>query len=202
MWTEELKTAALAAGWGEAYGFWKGIPILKLPNDLLSIQEIIHDTDVDLLVETGTYKGGSAHYYADIGVDVISVDKAVAKDPPPHPKVEYIRGSSTSPRTLYLMYEACRDRRVMVLLDSDHSKANVTAELEAYASMVTEGCYLIVEDTALGRELRPTIHDDGDGPADALDDWLPDHPEFEVDLFRERWGPTMNPNGYLKRLWN
>ena len=198
-WTTELKADALRASWGDSFGSWKGIPVLKHPNDLLSIQEIIHDTDVDLLVETGTYKGGSAHCYADLGADVISVDKAVSKDPPPHPNIEYIRGSSTSPRTLYLVNQACIDRRVMVLLDSDHSKANVTAELEAYALMVSVGCYLIVEDTALGRELQDTIHDDGDGPADALEDWLPDHPEFEADLHRERFGPTMNPGGFLLR---
>jgi cephalosporin hydroxylase len=199
MWTEQLKTAALVAGWGDAFGHWKGIEVLKHPNDLLSIQEIIHETGVDLVVETGTWKGGSAHYYGDLGVDVLSVDKAPAKTPPPHPNVEYLRGSSTSPRTLYLVNQACIDRRVMVLLDSDHAKANVAAELEAYAPLVAPGCYLIVEDTALGRELRDTIHDDGDGPADALEAWLPAHPEFKVDLHRERFGPTMNPGGYLLR---
>jgi len=197
MWAPELRAAALNAGWGEAFGRYKGIEVLKHPNDLFSIQEIIWDTQPDLLVETGTWKGGSAIYYADLGVEVISVDLAPARPPPEWVGVTYLRGSSTNPRNLYLINQACQDKRVMVLLDSAHDKQNVLDELVAYAPLVSEGCYLIVEDTALGRELQDTIHDDGNGPADALEEWLPDHPEFTVDLHRERFGPTMNPNGYL-----
>lgn len=199
MWTVELRKAALEAGWGDAFGFYKGIETLKHPNDLFSIQEIIWDTKPDLVVETGTWKGGSAHFYADLGPDVVTVDLAPARPPPPHPKVTYLRGSSTNPRNLYLVTQACQNKTVMVLLDSAHDKQNVADELNAYANLVTPGCYMVVEDTALGTWLTGTVHDGGDGPADALDEWLPDHPEFTVDVYRERFGPTMNPDGYLLR---
>jgi cephalosporin hydroxylase len=196
MWTPELRQQALQAQWGDSFGCWKGIEILKHPNDLLSIQEIIHDTDVELVVETGTWKGGSAHYYADLGVDVISVDKSPAKPPPPHPRVEYRNGYSISPTNLYFIGEAAKEKRTMVLLDSDHSKQNVLAELDGYHEFVTPGCYLVVEDTALDTWLE-SVHWPDDGPDAALQEWLPDHPEFVVDEHRERFGPTMNPGGYL-----
>ena len=161
--------------------------------------EIIHETRPDIIVETGTWKGGSAVFYADLGVEVVSVDLAPASATPEYPGVTYLRGYSTSDLNLYRVTQAVQDKRVMVSLDSAHDKANVLAELEAYAPFVSEGCYLIVEDTALGTWLTGTIHDDGDGPADALNEWLPDHPEFVVDEHRERFGPTMHPGGWLLR---
>jgi cephalosporin hydroxylase len=39
----------------------------------------------------------------------------------------------------------------------------------------------------------------GDGPMEALERWLPDHPEFVRDEYRERLMVTFNPRGYLKR---
>lgn len=198
MWTTELKAEALRANWGDSFAHWRGIEVLKHPNDLISIQEVIWETKPDVLIETGTWKGGSAVFYADLGVEVHSVDKAPAAATPEYPGVFYYRGESTLPRNVYRIAEAVRGRRIMVSLDSDHSKANVLAELEVYAPFVSLGCYLIVEDTALGTWLTGT-ENDGDGPADALAEWLPDHPEFSVDAHRERFGPTMHPGGWLLR---
>jgi cephalosporin hydroxylase len=87
----------------------------------------------------------------------------------------------------------------MVTLDSDHTAAHVLAELEAYAPMVSVGCYLVVEDTSVnGRPLLPGY---GAGPGEALDEWLPGHPEFEVDwAIEERHGITTSPGGWLRRV--
>jgi tetratricopeptide (TPR) repeat protein len=39
---------------------WMGVPIQKNPLDLWIIQEILHEVQPDILVETGTFLGGSA----------------------------------------------------------------------------------------------------------------------------------------------
>jgi len=67
----------------------------------------------------------------------------------------------------------------MVILDSDHSEEHVTKELEAYAKFVTPGSYLVLEDTNLNN--RPVLKEFGPGPGEALDKWLPKHPEFGLD---------------------
>ena len=201
MWTSELKRDAFRAWFDsgvETQLVWKGTQILKFPGDLFTAAEIIWETKPDVLVETGTWHGGSACFYGDLGVEVHSVDLAPSRTPTPHPKVTYHRGYSVSPRNLYLIGEACRGRRVMVVLDSDHHKQTVLDELEAYGPLVSSGCYLIVEDTHLGRSVWLEEFG-GDGPADALDVWLPDHSEFTVDSSREKHGFTQHPGGYLLR---
>jgi cephalosporin hydroxylase len=91
--------------------------------------------------------------------------------------------------------------RRMVVLDSDHSTTHVLAELEVWASLVTPGCYLVVEDTVV-RHLQDRMKFPFNGnPADALDEWLPKHPEFEVDHELEAMFPaTQHPGGWLRKL--
>jgi cephalosporin hydroxylase len=35
---------------------------------------------------------------------------------------------------------------------------------------------------------------------EALEEWLPRHPEFVIDTSREKCGLTFNPKGWLKRV--
>ena len=98
---------------------------------------------------------------------------------PQHPRIHYIQGSSADPE---LVAEAVlgRSREVcVVILDSDHSQAHVSRELEILSPYVTPGSYLIVEDTNInGHPAYPAF---GPGPFEALECFLPDHPEFVVD---------------------
>ena len=91
------------------------------------------------------------------------------------------------------MKETC-----MVILDSDHSEAHVTRELEILSPYVTAGSYLIVEDTNING--HPTYPSFGPGPFEALERFLPAHPEFVVDSSREKFLMTFNPGGFLRRL--
>ncbi len=89
------------------------------------------------------------------------------------------------------------DGPVIVILDSDHSRDHVLAELRAYADIVTPGGYCIVEDTNVNN--HPVLPHWGPGPMEAVDAFLAERDDFEIDPWRERFMLTMNPRGYLRR---
>lgn len=182
---------------------WLGIPIWKVPLDAWILQEIIFETRPDVLIETGTQFGGGTIFFASIfdllgAGRVISVDinhSGVDRRVGAHPRVTLIEGTSTSSRVLDELQGTSRDQRVMVVLDSDHGFETVSCELDYLSALVSPGCYLVVEDTALGDLYLP-----GKGSAAAaLDAWLPNHPEFSRDRSRDRFGSGTNPGGWLRR---
>ena len=83
----------------------------------------------------------------------------------------------------------------MVILDSDHRVDHVAAELQAYAPLVSDGCYLIVEDTH-SAEVKPEL---APGPPPAIADFLIRNPDFTIDRKREKFLFTSNAGGYLRR---
>jgi cephalosporin hydroxylase len=187
---------------------WCGVPVQKCPFDLWMYQEILTQVRPEAIIETGTLYGGSALFLAHccdlLGVgEVLTIDRA--RIPgwtyPEHPRLTYVIGDSVAPgiRAVVQAWVAARaPRRVCVVLDSDHRAPHVVAELEAYAPYVTLGGYCIVEDSNLnGRPVWPTY---GPGPAEALAQWLPQHPEFTVAREWERLLLTFNPGGYLRRV--
>jgi cephalosporin hydroxylase len=182
---------------------WLGVPVLKCPMDLVIYQEILSDTKPDVLIEAGTFKGGSALFYASI-MDLLGRGRVITIDienqgRPPHPRIAYLEGYSTAPAVVSAVKSMLDPRdRVMVVLDSDHSASNVLNELRTYAPLVSAGAYLIVEDTNInGHPVRPGI---GPGPAEALDEFLAENKSFMRDAARERFLLTFNPGGYLRKI--
>ncbi|MBA3375956.1 MAG: class I SAM-dependent methyltransferase [Actinobacteria bacterium] len=182
---------------------WLGSQALKNPLDLWVYQEIMAETRPDVVIETGTYRGGSAHFLASVcdllgSGEVVSVDiEPLRDDYPQHPRITYLGGrSSTDPDVLEEIRERVSTRRTMIILDSDHSQAHVEAELDAYAPLVPVGCYLIVEDSNIGQireDLMP-------GPLQSIETFLARRSDFEIDREREKFLLTFNPSGYLKRI--
>lgn len=190
--------------------WWRGWPLVKCPLDLWSYHEIIEQTRPTLIIETGTYAGGSALFLADMlelvgGGEVVSIDITHAPELPEDARIEFIQGrSSVDMRVLERVRQMASGRKTMVVLDSDHSKEHVLKELNAYAPLVSVGAYLIVEDTNRDayRQMYRDGHldDDRAGPADAIKAWQPVNKGFKVDERRERFLFSQNPGGYLKRI--
>jgi cephalosporin hydroxylase len=183
---------------------WFGAIVAKMPTDLWVYQEILFETRPQLIIECGTVHGGSALYFASLfdllgEGSVVTVDVETQPDRPVHPRVTYLTGSSTAPEMAeQLRALAAAHERVMVILGSDHSQAHVAGELELYAPLVTNGCYLVVEDSVVnGNPILPSY---GAGPMEALHAFLPEHPEFRVDAAREKFGSTFFPSGFLERV--
>ena len=184
--------------------YFMGQPILKCPLDLWLYQEIVHVLRPAVIVETGTAFGGSALYLASI-CDLVGTGRVVTVDVtdrpgrPVHPRITYLTGSSVDPEIVARIRTGIGSASpVMVLLDSDHGRDHVLAELEAYAPLITKGSYLVVEDTNLNG--NPVEPDYGPGPMEATEAFLADHPEFAHDAAMDKFLLSFNPRGYLKRI--
>ena len=182
---------------------WMGHPILKCPMDLWLYQEIIHELRPHLIIESGTAFGGSALYLASIcdlvgHGRVVTIDVEVRGERPKHPRITYLQGSSVSEKVMnQIRAEVEGQSPILVILDSDHRKEHVLAELETFSPLVTKGSYLIVEDTNLNG--HPVEPDFGPGPAEAVEEFLVGHKNFTIDRTKEKLYLTFNPGGYLKK---
>jgi cephalosporin hydroxylase len=184
--------------------FWLGTAIEKNPLDMQIYQEIIYDTKPDVLIETGTLRGGSALFFASIfdllkRGRVLTVDIVPEQTRPKHPRITYITGSSISEEVMRTLSNAINPgERVMVTLDSLHTRDHVLQELKLYSPLVTVGNYLIVEDSNVNG--HPVLPGTGPGPMEALTAFLAGNTRFVPDSNREKYGFTFNPSGWLKRV--
>lgn len=183
--------------------FWLGTITAKCPLDLWIYQEIIFELRPEIIIECGTSHGGSALFLAcmcdlvDSG-KVITIDVEEKEHRPKHRRIQYLLGSSTSEEIVSQVREqiSCKDK-VMVVLDSDHSKEHVLEELRIYSKFVSTGSYVIVEDTNVNG--HPVVAEFGPGPMEAVDEFLKGDKSFVVDKDREKFYMSFSPRGYLRR---
>ena len=185
---------------------WMGVTAVKHPIDMWQYQEIVHETRPDLIVETGTFAGGSGLYLAHLCdlLDhgrVLSVDIKTDRPLPSHPRLDYLLGmSSTAPEVISHVAKDADGKRCMVILDSAHNADHVEKEMTLYAPFVAKGCYLIVEDSNVDGYFLGAGDINGEGPAEAIKKWQPSNKGFEQDRSREQYGFTQQPGGYLRRV--
>ncbi|HKR58909.1 MAG TPA: CmcI family methyltransferase, partial [Pyrinomonadaceae bacterium] len=96
------------------------------------------------------------------------------------------------------------------LLDSNHSKAHVLAELEAYAPLVTPGSYIVAMDGIMADVVgAPRTEADWswNNPKTAAAEFVAQHPKFVIEepefLFNEGTiteRVTYWPSAFIKRV--
>lgn len=193
-----------AATWGIGNTAWFGVRLRKCPLDLWVYQEMIYDLKPDIIIECGTQYGGSAFYLAHMcdlngKGKVVTIDIKDYPEKPKHPRITYLLGSSVSKGIVDQVKATINSRdKVLVILDSDHGRDHVLAELEAYSPLVNLGGYIIVEDTNING--HPVSPGSGPGPMEAVDEFLARTDMFEIDKSKEKFYLTFNPRGYLKRI--
>jgi cephalosporin hydroxylase len=190
---------------------WRGDSILKNPCDLWMIVELLQRVKPGVLIETGTHRGGSASFYADmlrlldVSATVITIDINPKWSFDPADKgivsiVGYSSDESVQAQVKYAVEKALAKRPgpVMAMLDSAHDEASVSQELAFIAPFISVGSYLIVEDTNVNG--HPSAPDFGPGPWEAVDKFLASRTDFVPDRECERFLLTFFPRGWLKRV--
>lgn len=167
---------------------WLGRPVIQLPDDLMRLQELIYAVKPDVILETGVAHGGSLIFHATlcrvigrgrvIGVDILirPHNRQAIEQHELAPLITLIEGSSIDPATVNAVHAHVQPgERVLVILDSNHTRAHVLAELEAYAPLVSEGSYVVAMD---GRVMEVAATS-----AVAADDWATNNPNAAVREF-------------------
>jgi len=149
----------LRAGWDSkhVYSFsWLGRPIIQLPEDMMRIQEVFYQIQPDVMIETGVAHGGSLIFYASlchiigkgrvIGID-IEIRPHNRKAIEAHelfPYITLIEGSSIDTQIVNQVKSLVKaEEKVLMVLDSNHTKDHVLGELNAYAELVSPGSYIV-----------------------------------------------------------
>jgi cephalosporin hydroxylase len=157
----------LRAGWDTKYVYsftWLGRPMIQLPEDMIRIQEVIHTVQPDVIVETGVAHGGSLVFYASlckamdrgrvIGVDVEirPHNRAAIEAHALFPLIALIEGSSIEQSVVEEVKSQIKPgEKTIVVLDSNHEKQHVLAELRAYSPLVSVGSYMVAMDGIMER---------------------------------------------------
>jgi len=205
---------------GEAkysYNFtWMGRPIIQFPQDMVAMQELIWSVRPDLIIETGVAHGGSLVYYASlleligegrvlgIDIDIRAHNRAAIEAHPMAHRIQLLQGSSIDQALVdQVRAIAAPARRVMVLLDSNHTDAHVAGELAAYAPLVTAGSYLVVFDTVIEQMPAGYFPDrpwgPGNNPMTAVRRFLASTDRFEIDRsVCDKLLVSVAPEGYLR----
>jgi len=201
---------------------WFGFQIQQLPDDLLRLQEVIVTQKPDVIIETGISKGGSSIFFATLcrllgRGRVISIDITIPSElrlrveqSPFANQIRMIEGDSASPEVVEQVRQLVGDdKNVFVFLDSDHSKAHVRRELDAYSELVPPGSYIVATDGVMQSLTdTPRGKDDWavDNPAAAAREFAAANPEFVIRrptaLFGEKNvvdGLTYWPDAWLYR---
>lgn len=199
---------------------WAGIPIIKFPNDLMALQEIISKVKPDVIIETGIAHGGSVIFSASmqelfckknsfvigIDIDIRKHNHDRLKKNKFYKKLRLIEGSSTSAVVVNKIKKLIKGKKnVMVFLDSNHTYHHVKEEINIYKNFVTKNSYLVVEDTF--SEYFPKNYysnrpwDVGNNPMTALKEFIKKQKNFVIDKeLCSKLQITETYDGYLKKI--
>jgi cephalosporin hydroxylase len=224
---EILSDLWLKVGWNQKYPYtvsWLGRPIIQAPEDIVRTQEVFWQVRPTLVIETGVAHGGSLVFSASLlkamGIDgrVIGIDieirphnRQAIEAHPLAPMIHLMEGSSTDEEIVGQVSEfIAHEDRVLVILDSCHSKAHVARELQLYHRFVTPGSYIVATDGSM-RDLHNAPRGNpewiNDHPAAAAQEFAASNPEFVLEQPARSFNEstlTKNithwPDAWLRRL--
>ncbi|NCB21878.1 MAG: cephalosporin hydroxylase [Deltaproteobacteria bacterium] len=210
-----------------SYNFsWMGRPIIQYPQDIVAMQELIFTVQPDLIIETGIAHGGSLILYASllelnamcggqqnfsvlgIDIDIRAHNREAIEAHPIFQRghITMLEGSSIDADMVAKVHKfAAPYKRIMVLLDSNHTHEHVFSELTAYAPLVSVDSYCVVFDTVIENMAADAYPDrpwgKGNNPMTAAGAYLASHPEYVCDeMMDSKLLISVAPKGFLKRI--
>lgn len=198
----------LRSGWDNKHVYtftWLGRPIIQLPEDIMRVQEVIYKIKPDVIIETGIAHGGSLIFYASlcklmgkgrvIGID-IKIRPHNRQTIERHELFEYItlvEGSSINLDIVSKVKALVKPgESVFIMLDSNHTKSHVLAELNYYANLVSVGSYIVAADgimESLAGAPRSSPDWTWNNPKAAAQEFVKNNPQFIIEqpcwLFNE-----------------
>ena len=178
---------------------YRGIPTWKNVFDLWVIQEIIHETQPEMVVEIGSKFGGTTLWLSDVMKSVapgsvVSVDlKRPRIDFPEN--VEHIEGNSIAPETIAQVQSLCADHRTMVMADGNHAAKHVLTS----SCLWPDGCAGMSLRRRRWNRRRDGLAKIHARPACGRAAFLAESSDFEIDREREKFILTYAAAGFLKR---
>lgn len=175
---------------------WGGVPVIRLPDDIVVLQELIWAYRPTAIVETGIARGGSMILNASLqlmaglephvlGID-ISIFPHTRRALSEHPLaagVELLETGSTTDTAVARAAAFLRGHeRCLLILDSDHTHAHVLSELRLLSPLLPPGSFVLVADTLI-EEFPEGFYtnrswDRGNNPATAVREFLAENDHF------------------------
>ena len=182
---------------------WCGVPVIRLPDDIVVLQEIIFSEKPDAVIEVGIARGGglvlnaSLMQMSGLVPRVLGVDIAIHR----HTRtaiegsrfarsIEMWEGDSTSEAAqqkvaAFVQETSSTEPKHLLILDSNHTEEHVLRELQLLANLLPVNSLVLVADTLI--EEFPHGHyqnrswDVGNNPMTAVNKFL----ELNLDFSRE-----------------
>jgi len=193
---------------------YRGVGLLKFPLDYVIYQMIIFEVKPDLIIEIGTYGGGTALYIADL-LNIIGKGEVHTVDIYPkltpemscgsdlvikHPRIKYFNEGYEG----YNLSNCIEFEKILVIDDGSHKYEDVLKTLNKFKDIISINSYFIVEDGNC-YDLYPKVDYAvwNGGPLRAIHEFIENNSNYIID---RKWcdfygnNSTFNTDGYLKKI--
>ena len=196
---------------------WLGIPIIKMPEEVMLIQMAIFTFKPTAIIEVGVARGGGLALYHSIqslcgitpnilGIDIKYFDHTKQSLSPLLDKgVVLLEQASTSPLAQASIKTFIQGHKsIFVVLDGDHSHKNVLSELRMLDEILPKNSLVLVADTLL-RDVEQTGKarnwNKFSNPNTALMEFMEGNSNWEfVEELCKRVVLSESPQGWIRKI--
>ena len=207
---------------GETY---KGIPIVKFPQDLWTYEKIIGDYKPEIIIELGVDNGGFTRWLYDrmlllqlesstgprtvIGIDyrldaprknLSSIVNHKEKHDVSIMLLNCNLASGQISQTATKLKDICKGKRVMIIEDSAHNYQTTKSCITNLANLVPVGGWWITEDTCVDFESLRQNKNWPRGALTATEELLGQSSQWELSKINHQYVLTCHPNGFYRRI--